>query len=120
MTSVDSSLNFLCGRPHGGLTPPLVHMRPLQPDIRVDVINVWPLRPICNTHFLNQPIEARGQPHGSFLSTSFDQQSVLSLIGETSCLQWRNHTRAITGSARVEFIFARAAPVLKLRRVSCA
>jgi len=34
--------------------------------------------------------------------------------------QWRNHARAITGSARVEFIFVRVAPVLKMSRVSCA
>jgi len=34
--------------------------------------------------------------------------------------QWRNHTRAITGSARDEFISARVEPVLKMSRVSCA
>jgi len=35
-------------------------------------------------------------------------------------MQWRNHTRAITGNARDEFISARVAPVLKMIRVSCA
>src|SRR6218665_1516651 len=34
--------------------------------------------------------------------------------------QWRNHTRAITGNARDEFIFARVATVLKMSRVWCA
>jgi len=34
--------------------------------------------------------------------------------------QWRNHTRAITGSARAKFIFAQVAPILKMIRVSCA
>src|SRR6218665_3547326 len=34
--------------------------------------------------------------------------------------QWRNHTRAITGSARDKFTFARVALVLKMSRVSCA
>ena len=40
MTSVDSNLNFLCGRPHvaGPSTPP-VHTRPPESDpLRVDVI----------------------------------------------------------------------------------
>jgi len=31
------------------------------------------------------------------------------LINYADYLQWRNHARAITGSARVEFISARAA-----------
>src|SRR6218665_68220 len=32
MTSVDSDLNFLCGRPHGAGPPPPVHMGPPEPD----------------------------------------------------------------------------------------
>jgi len=40
MTSVDS--NFLCGRPHG--TKPLpIHTHPLEPELRTDVRNGWPL-----------------------------------------------------------------------------
>src|SRR6218665_1190730 len=43
MTSVDSNLNFLCGRPHG-LDPSLIHMRPTETDpLHVDVTNGWPL-----------------------------------------------------------------------------
>ena len=43
MTSADSNFNFLCGRPHGAGPPRPVHMRPPEPDLRVDVINGWPL-----------------------------------------------------------------------------
>ena len=43
--SMDSNFNFLRGRPHRAWPPPLVHMRPPEPDplpLRVDVLNGWP------------------------------------------------------------------------------
>src|SRR6218665_3875679 len=55
MMSVDSNFNFLCRRPHWAGPPPLIHLRPPEPDplpLRVDVINGWPLRDKiqrCNT-----------------------------------------------------------------------
>src|SRR6218665_942271 len=54
MTSVDSNLNFLCGRPHGAGPPSPVHMRPPEPDpspLRVVVINGWPLTPLSISRF---------------------------------------------------------------------
>src|SRR6218665_2494223 len=81
MTSVDSNLNFLCGRPHGAGPP--VHMRPPEPDptppfLRVDVINGWSLYRDC-AKFRKQPVElsSRAQdlskslqdPKGKFISS---------------------------------------------------
>ena len=45
MTSVDSNFNFLCGRPHGAWPPPLVHMRPPEPDALTPfpLLNGWPI-----------------------------------------------------------------------------
>src|SRR6218665_3683657 len=42
----------------------------------------------------------------------------LVIYHETISLQWRNHTRAIAGSARDEFISARVEPILKMSKVS--